>query len=73
MDELLEIENERTLTREEAATWLEDLARQLARSNSLQLRKEGLKYTVKVPAEVTMEVEVEVGEDGSKLEIEISW
>lgn len=73
MDELLEIESERTLTREEAAAWLEDLARQLARSNSLQLRKDGLKYTVKVPAQVAMEVEVEVGDEGSKLEIEISW
>lgn len=73
MDELLEIENERTLSREEAAAWLEELARQLARSNSLQLRNDGLKYTVKVPGHVTMEVEVEIGDDGSKLEIEISW
>lgn len=73
MDELLEIENERTLTREEAAAWLADLARQLGRSNSLQLRQEGLKYTVKVPGEVSMEVEVEIGEEGSKIEIEISW
>jgi len=73
MDELLEIESERTLTREAAAAWLEDLARQLARSNSLQLRQEGLKYTVKVPGQVVMEVEVEIGEEGSKLEIEISW
>ncbi len=73
MDELLEIENERTLSREEAAAWLEELARQLARSNSLQLRNDGLKYTVKVPGQVTMEVEVEIGDDGSKLEIEISW
>ncbi len=72
MDELLEIENERTLSRE-AAAWLEELARQLARSNSLQLRKDGLKYTVKVPGQVTMEVEVEIGDDRSKLEIEISW
>lgn len=73
MDELLEIENERTLTREEAAAWLADLARQLGRSNSLQLRQDGLKYTVKVPGEVGMEVEVEIGEEGSKIEIEISW
>jgi len=73
MDELLEIESERTLTREAAAAWLEDLARQLARSNSLQFRQEGLKYTVKVPGQVVMEVEVEIGEGGSKLEIEISW
>ena len=73
MTELLEIENERTLSREEAAAWLRDLADQLARNNQLQLRKQAMKYTVRVPAEVTMEVEVEIEDDSSKLEIEISW
>ncbi len=73
MTELLEIENERTLSREEAAAWLRDLADQLARNNQLQLRKESMKYTVRVPAEVTMEVDVEIEDDSSKLEIEISW
>ncbi|MGB5756696.1 MAG: amphi-Trp domain-containing protein [Acidimicrobiales bacterium] len=71
--ELLEIENERKLTREEAAAWLQELAHQLARNNQLQLRQDGLKYTVRVPAEVTMEVEVEVEDDGAKLEIELKW
>lgn len=73
MADLLEIENERTLCREEAAAWIQELAKQLARNNQLQFRQDGLKYTVKVPAEVTMEVEVEIGEDESKLEIEITW
>lgn len=73
MAELLEIENERTLSREEAAAWLRELADQLARNNQLQFRQEGMKYTVRVPAEVTMEVEMEIEDDGSKLEIEISW
>ncbi len=73
MADLLEIENERTLSREEAAAWIEELAKQLARNNQLQFRQDGLKYTVRVPAEVTMEVEVEIGEDESKLEIEITW
>ncbi len=73
MAELLEIENERNLSREEAAAWLQELAKQLARNNQLQFRQEGLKYTVRVPAEVTMEVEVEIEEGESKLEIEISW
>ena len=71
--ELLEIEAERTLSREEAAAWLRDLADQLARNNPLQFRNEGLKYTVRVPAQVTMEVEVEVENDGAKLEVELSW
>ena len=49
------------------------MAHQLARNNQLQFRQEGLKYTVRVPADVTMEVEVEIEDGGSKLEIEISW
>ena len=52
---------------------MEELARPLARGDSLQLRKDGLKYTVKVQGQITMEVEVESGDDRSKLEIEISW
>ena len=71
--ELLEIENERELTREEAAAWLQELAHQLARNNQLQFRQEGMKYTVRVPGQVTMEVEVEIGDDESKLEIELTW
>lgn len=71
--ELLEIERERQLSREEAAAWLRELADQLARNNQLQMRQEGMKYTVRVPSPVTMEVEVEIEGDGAKLEIEISW
>ncbi len=71
--ELLEIERERSLSREEAAGWLQELAHQLARNNQLQLRQDGLKYTVRVPGQVTMEVEVEIADDGSKLEIELRW
>ncbi len=71
--ELLEIENERTLSREEAAAWLRELAHQLARNNQLQLRQDGLKYTLRVPAQVTMEVEVEIEDDGAKVEIELHW
>ncbi len=71
--ELLEIENKRTLSREEAAAWLRELADQLSRNNQLQFRQEGMKYTVRVPDEVTMEVEVEIESDGAKLEIELEW
>ena len=71
--EILEIETERTLSREDAAAWLQELAHQLARNNQLQFRQDGLKYTVRVPGEVTMEVEVEIEDDGAKLEIELNW
>ena len=57
--EILEIETERTLSREDAAAWLQELAHQLSRNNQLQLRKDGLKYTVRVPGEVTMEADIQ--------------
>ena len=49
MAELLEIEDEQNLSREAAAAWLRELADQLARNNQLQFRREGMKYTVRVP------------------------
>lgn len=71
--ELIEIETERRMGREEAAAWLHGLADSLARHNEVAFVQEGLKFRVKVPDEVDVEVELEVGSDGSSLEIEINW
>lgn len=71
--DLIEIENERHLTREEAAAWLVTLADSLARNNEVEFLQEGLRYRVKVPTNLTMEVEFEMADDGSSLEIELSW
>jgi amphi-Trp domain-containing protein len=71
--ELLEHESERRMTREEAARHLRELADDIARHNSLTLVRDGLRTTVEVPKEVTLSVEVEVGDDGSEIEIELSW
>jgi amphi-Trp domain-containing protein len=72
-DDLIDFEQERTLSREDAAAWLHQLADSLARHNSFEFVREGLKYTVKVPNEVELEVEIEIGADGTSLEIEINW
>lgn len=71
--ELLEIERERRVRREEAATWLRQLADSLSRHNEVEFVREGLRYHVEVPDEVTMSVEIEVGGDDNEIEIEISW
>lgn len=71
--ELIEIETERTMGREEAAAWLHELADSLARHNEVGFVQEGLRFRVKVPDEVLVEVELEVGDEGSSLEIEITW
>ena len=70
--ELLEIEDERRLSREEAAKWLHRLADSLERHNEVEFVREGIRLRVEVPSEVAMEVELEVG-DESSIEIEISW
>ncbi len=71
--ELIELEEERQLIREEAAAWLHELADALARNNELRFRRSGKTFTVKVPRDVSMEVEVEIEADASSIEIEISW
>lgn len=61
------------MSREDAAAKLRDLADQLARHNQIAFVSGGLKTTVPVPDEVTFSLEVEVGDDGSEIEVEISW
>ncbi len=70
--ELLEHEEKRRMSREEAAQLLRDIADSLARHNDLSFTREGLKYTVDVPDQVDVEIEIEIG-DESGLEIEITW
>lgn len=70
--ELLEIEEKRRLTREEAARWLHQVADSLERHNGIEFVREGMRISVAVPSEVTLEVEVEIG-DESSIEIEINW
>ncbi len=72
--ELLEVTESAQLRREAAADKLRQLADSLSRHNELAFTREGLKYSVRVPAEVTFSLEIEVGgEDGSEIEIEIKW
>ena len=70
--DLLEHEEKRRMTREEAAAVLRDLADQLARHNELAFRRGEMQYRVDVADEVDVEVEIEIGDENS-LEIEISW
>ena len=71
--ELIEIEDEHRVTREEAAKWLHRLADSLERHNEVEFVREGLRMRIDVPSEVTMEVELEIGDDESSLEIELTW
>jgi amphi-Trp domain-containing protein len=70
--DLFEMDETRTMTREEAATRLRDLADSLARHNSVEFTRDGGRVTVAVPDEVRLKVEVELGED-NEIEIELTW
>jgi amphi-Trp domain-containing protein len=72
-DELIEIEDSATLSREAAADRLRAIADQLSRHNELAWDQGGLKMSAKVPDEVELSVEIEITGEGGELEVEISW
>lgn len=71
--DLLEIEEKHEMRREEAAKLLHRIADDLARQNDLSFVRKGVKFTVDVPDQVEVELELEMGEDGNSFEIEINW
>jgi amphi-Trp domain-containing protein len=71
-DELIEATFETVLSREEAAARLRQLADQLARHNQVEFVREGMRFSVRVPDEVKLKLEIEVGEE-SEIEIELTW
>ncbi len=71
--DLIEHKSSESMGREPAAAKLRDIADQLARHNQLEFERDGVRYSVKVPDQVTLALEIEVGDDGSEIEVEISW
>jgi amphi-Trp domain-containing protein len=71
--ELVEIEEKSRLSREEAAARLHAIADELAANNHLVIERERLRFVAHVPDEVNLKVEFELEDDGSELEIELTW
>jgi amphi-Trp domain-containing protein len=71
-DDLFEVEDRAVMSREAAAARLRQVADQLARHNEIAFVKEGVRYSVAVPDQVAVKVEVEIGEE-SEIEIELTW
>jgi amphi-Trp domain-containing protein len=71
MDQI-EIGESTRMSREDAAAKLRQIADALAKHNSVELERGGNRVTVKVPDEVELKVEVELG-DENELEIELTW
>lgn len=72
--ELFEIDDARRMSREEAAARLRALADALARNNSVEFERAGRRITVRIPDQVDLKVEVELGDEGeNELEVELTW
>jgi len=70
--DLFEIDDTQRMRREEAAARLRALADALARNNSIEFERDGRRITVRVPDEVDLKIEVELG-DENELEVELTW
>jgi amphi-Trp domain-containing protein len=70
--DLFEIGDVQRISREEAAARLHALADALARNNAVEFERDGRRITVRVPDEVALKVEVELGDD-NELEVELTW
>lgn len=71
-DELLEVIEKQKMSREDAADRLRALADQISRHNQVAFVQNGMNFTAKIPAEVELSVEIEIGEE-SEIEIELNW
>jgi amphi-Trp domain-containing protein len=71
--DLIEVTESAKIRREAAAERLRALADQLSRHNEVAFVREGVKYSVKVPDEVTISLEIEIGDDESEIEVELKW
>jgi amphi-Trp domain-containing protein len=71
--DLLEFAREEPLRRESVAERLRALADELARHNEVEFTRDGRRYTVRVPDEVEYSFEIEIGDDGAEIEVELKW
>jgi amphi-Trp domain-containing protein len=71
--ELLEVKRKEQVSREEAARRLHALADSLARHNDVEFERGGMQFTLHVPDEVALKIELEVEDTGTELEIELTW
>jgi amphi-Trp domain-containing protein len=68
-----EIEQKATLSRQEAARWLADLAKAVGKGGTVEVALAGPPVTLHLPDELRCELEVERHGDKIELEIELKW
>ena len=67
------VERSETLSRAEAAVWLQALSTALAKGGDVRLPVGGVTVAVHVPDKVRAEFEIEVEGDQVEIELEFSW
>ena len=71
--DLLKIEQHEQLRREDVAARLRRLADMLESHNDLEFERQGMRFSVHVPDEVRLKLELELGTDEREFEIELTW
>jgi amphi-Trp domain-containing protein len=71
--DLVELKEKSSLSREDAAARLRAIADELASNNDLVIERENLRFVAHVPDQVNLKLEFEIEDDGSELEIELTW
>jgi amphi-Trp domain-containing protein len=72
--ESFEIEQQETVTRQEAATRLRRIANLLSGDeDEAVFERGGMRFEVRLPDELNIKVEFEMGTDERELEIELKW
>ena len=69
----VKVERKVTMTRQEAAEWVADLARQLQGKGRVTIRLADSTVEMDVPEQLRFEAEVEVDDDEVELEVELKW
>ena len=71
--DIFEVEQKERLSREEVAARLRNLADMLERHNDIEFERGGMRFTIPVPDEVDLKIELEVETGERELEIELTW
>lgn len=72
--DIFEVERQETITRKELATRLRRLANMLSsEEEEISFERGGMQFSIHVPDEVHLKVELEVETDERELEIELKW
>lgn len=71
--ELVELQEKVSLSREDAAARLHAIADELASNNDVVIERDHIRFVAHVPDQVNLKVEFEIEDDGTELEIELTW